>query len=109
MEDMQMNYEAQTHVKPHQANMRKLGEPPYEIEMPDTWVFPSEITELVDAITWRGQRFVRERTCHNEYGLENGVPLKFMCSECGDVWQKPAVDEFKFCPNCGAKVVDYED
>jgi len=46
-----------------------------------------------------------ERTCENEYGLENGVPLKFKCSECKDVWAKPSVDEFNFCPTCGAKVV----
>lgn len=31
---------------------------------------------------------------------------KFKCSWCGDVWIKPDVDQFKFCPTCGAKVMD---
>ena len=28
----------------------------------------------------------------------------FQCSSCGDLWKKPSVDEFKFCPTCGAKI-----
>ena len=42
-----------------------------------------------------------ERTCRNI----SGVPLKFRCSECGDVLGKPSVDEFNYCPSCGRKVV----
>lgn len=43
-----------------------------------------------------------ERTCKNMATVQR----KFACSECGDVWGKPSVDEFKFCPTCGAKVVE---
>ena len=100
------SYDAQTHVKPRQANMRKLGEPPYEIEMPDTWIFPSEITELVDAITWRGRRFVRERTCKpvEEYLDDYSDLTVTVCSNC-----RVTADDLEdcyYCPNCGAKVLD---
>ena len=59
-------------------------------------------------------RFVRERTCHDR--SKRG--MMFRCTECGcrlfvtDETLKPTVliDEVasvpKFCPGCGAKVVD---
>lgn len=48
-----------------------------------------------------------ERTCHN-------TSIEFECSECGascagyDGYYNPTIhpDEFKYCPNCGRKVVD---
>lgn len=48
-----------------------------------------------------------ERTCRN-------TSIEFECSECGascaghDGYYNPTIDpdEFKYCPNCGAKVVE---
>lgn len=47
--------------------------------------------------------FVKERTCSNL----SGVPLKFKCSECGDISSKPSIDEWNYCPNCGARVIGW--
>ena len=53
---------------------------------------------------------IHERTCHN------GAPhyIRFLCSECHYVIYhddanetgEPDEDRIKFCPNCGARVVD---
>ena len=48
------------------------------------------------------QTYVPLRTCRN-ISEKRG---EFKCSECGDVWVKPGVDLFSYCPNCGAKVVE---
>ena len=53
------------------------------------------------AVSREAVKYVPERTCRNEATVQR----KFKCSECGDVWGKPSVDEFRFCPTCGAKVV----
>lgn len=50
----------------------------------------------------RAQGYVKERTCHNVSEWRE----EFECSECGDVWIKPGVEPFCYCPSCGAKVVE---
>lgn len=44
-----------------------------------------------------------ERTCHNAWDIELTGRLRFQCSECGGV--SPEITP-RFCPCCGAKVVD---
>lgn len=50
-------------------------------------------------------KYVPERTCHDE--AES--PQSFLCGECGWFWTDPE-DElgFRYCPNCGARVVEEE-
>ena len=42
-------------------SLKSLGKPPWELEIEDLWdgVIPKECTELVGAVIWRGERFVR--------------------------------------------------
>ena len=49
-----------------------------------------------------------ERTCKMIQNGENGICATLTCSECGNCESVYAVcaDDFKFCPNCGAKVVE---
>ena len=71
--------------------------PPERLDLPMTVSTPDgeehEVARLV---------YVLERTCEN-LSSEKGT---FACSECHDVWRKPAVDLMNYCPNCGAKVVE---
>ena len=44
-----------------------------------------------------------ERTCHDTWDVELTGRLRFACSECGGVSLEIAA---RYCPICGAKVVD---
>ncbi|MEQ2637034.1 hypothetical protein [Paratractidigestivibacter faecalis] len=60
----------------------------------------SPVESLADLVDWP--------TCKN-FGLEegtNGEDYDFFCSRCG--FAADVVDP-KYCPNCGAEVVDDED
>lgn len=63
------------------------------------------------------QRYVPEKTCRNVSEWNNPDLFDFKCSECGaevcsdEMGKSPlVVDECeehpRYCPNCGAKVVD---
>ena len=56
-------------------------------------------TEAEAIVAWNTRA---ERTCMNVSGTQH----MFRCSLCGDVWAKPDVDLFAYCPTCGAKVVE---
>lgn len=55
-----------------------------------------------------GRRYAPERTCTMEYDTVHG---DFVCSECGAWVRTDAASttrgaSLRYCPNCGAKVVD---
>lgn len=68
--------------------------------------FPcSEIERLADLID--------RPTCKIRY---DSVHIDYVCNRCGQHYGYPATSdgnghpvEFKFCPTCGAEVVDHED
>ena len=60
-----------------------------------------------DTVVVQGQRFVRERTCHDFGGEEgtSGEGYDFACSACGYCCDLPQPNH---CPSCGAKVIANE-
>lgn len=115
---------------------RLYGEPPWAIVVPDMFerIVPQEATGLVETVIWRGRpfkvdnpdeqweledgrivaiqlgetRYEKVRECHAvRVGLTeargfNGSSESLECSGCG----KPLFAAFRYCPSCGAKVVD---
>ena len=48
-------------------------------------------------------RFIRERTCHNTWDTGLYGRIRFRCSACGAASLEITP---RFCPNCGARVVE---
>lgn len=83
--------------------------------------FPSVVKLRMEGVP-REVRYVRERTCRNADEDEGEhIDGDFRCSECGvfvgtashsepitffDKSVFPSAGRWKFCPNCGAKVIE---
>lgn len=66
----------------------------------ETWLLKPTVDEAVAAWNRRAERTCRDLTPDSD---------KLTCSECGaesvgQVHQKPFIDVFSYCPNCGARV-----
>ena len=76
--------------------------------------WPEYITVSHEGMREPKRRYVPERTCRIEYDF---VHCDYICSECGEWFETGGVlrslhngevehVSFKFCPSCGAKVVE---
>lgn len=84
-------------------DLLRLDAIPTEAEAIEVWnTRVRSVHEEAAIEAWQLIKEYKERTCSNT----SGEKRKFICSECHDVWSKPSVDLFKYCPSCGAKVVE---
>lgn len=66
--------------------------------------WPDHIEVVHDACRCESRTYVPERTCHI-YDTDHGFEDSIRCDACQMTFRRPW-QPFKFCPNCGAKVVD---
>lgn len=105
------------------AETMRYEEPQHAIEAWNTRADDNSFAYGNDAAYWHDEyekllravdviREANERTCHDVYP---DATYCFTCSECGHIrrfiqgWNNvthSSQDEFNFCPNCGAKVVE---
>lgn len=66
--------------------------------------WPDHIEVVHDACRCESRTYVPERTCRI-YGTDHEFEDSIRCDACQMTFRRPW-QPFKFCPNCGAKVVD---